>query len=209
MSRLVGYARVSTREQETRMQLDALARAGVDAVYEEKASGVSERPALRECLASLSPGDVFVFWRLDRVARRLGDLVAIEEDLRGRGVSLRSLTEPIDTTTPVGVCMFQTLGAFAQLERATIRERVLAGQVAHLQRGGAHGRPRQLDASQQAAVGALARAGHTQAEIARRMGVTRAVVDRIINPWRLRYQPQRPVLGPLLAQSAASSDAPK
>ncbi|MGY8530567.1 recombinase family protein [Paracidovorax citrulli] len=191
------------------MQLDALVRAGVQEVYQEKASGVSDRPVLKACLASLVAGDVFVFWRLDRVARRLGDLVAIEEDLRGRGVSLRSLTEPIDTTSPVGVCMFQTLGAFAQLERATIRERVLAGQVAHLQRGGAHGRPRQLDAAQQAVVSALAQAGHTQAEIARRMAVSRAVVDRVMNPWRLRYQPQRPVLGPLLAQSAAPSDAPK
>ncbi|MDA8456138.1 recombinase family protein [Acidovorax sp. GBBC 3334] len=191
------------------MQLDALRRAGVTAIFEEKASGVSERPLLRECLGGLRPGDVFVFWRLDRVARRLGDLVAIEEDLRARDIALRSLTEPFDTTTPVGVCMFQTLGAFAQLERATIRERVLAGQVAHLQRGGSHGRPRQLSDLQQAEVQSLALAGHTQADIARRMAVSRAVVDRVVNPWRPRYQPVRPVLGPLLAQSAPSPDAPK
>lgn len=198
---LVGYARVSTREQETRMQLDALTRAGVDLVYEEKASGVSERPALRECLAALGPGDVFVFWRLDRVARRLGDLVSIEEDLRARGVALRSLTEPFDTTTPVGVCMFQTLGAFAQLERATIRERVLAGQVAHISRGGKHGRPRSLSEDQAVHVLSLHEAGQSQAAIARAVGCSRAVVDRVVNPWRSRYQPQRPVLGPLLAQS--------
>lgn len=198
---LVGYARVSTREQETRMQLDALLRAGVSTVYEEKASGVSERPALRECLAALVPGDVFVFWRLDRVARRLGDLVTIEEDLRARGVALRSLTEPFDTTTPVGVCMFQTLGAFAQLERATIRERVLAGQVAHISRGGLHGRPRSLSESDEDRVRALQAAGYTQAAIARAVGCSRAVVDRVMNPWRPRYQPNRPVLGPLLAQS--------
>nr|WP_284401114.1 recombinase family protein [Acidovorax sp. SUPP2825] len=201
MGRLVGYARVSTREQETRLQLDALNRAGVDVVFQEKASGVSHRPVLRECLAGMHTGDVFVFWRLDRVARSLIDLLAIHDDLRGRGVALRSLTEPFDTTTPWGVCAFQTLGAFAQLERSTIRERVVAGQVAHIARGGSHGRPRTLDPVAVARVQSLQASGFTQAAIAREMGCSRAVVDRIMNPWRPRYQPQRPVLGPLLAQS--------
>ncbi|WP_284407088.1 recombinase family protein [Acidovorax sp. SUPP3434] len=201
--RLVGYARVSTRDQETRLQLDALSRAGVQHVFQEKASGVSHRPVLRECLASMREGDVFVFWRLDRVARSLIDLLAIHDDLRSRGVALRSLTEPFDTTTPWGVCAFQTLGAFAQLERSTIRERVVAGQVAHISRGGRHGRPATLSAEDEVRVVAMWVAGESnKARIARAFGVGRHVVDRVVrlheNPSDSRYGPRRPVLGPLL-----------
>ncbi|WP_092952969.1 recombinase family protein [Paracidovorax konjaci] len=203
MGRLVGYARVSTRDQETRLQLDALARAGVSAVYEEKASGVSERPMLRECLAALQAGDVFVFWRLDRVARRLGDLVAIEEDLRARGIAIRSLTEPFDTTTAVGVCMFQTLGAFAQLERATILERSIAGQVAAIRRGVVWGgRAPALDASQRAEALALRAAGLSQVQVAARFGVSRSTISRLEVPPKPRVFTRMPVLGRYLQESA-------
>lgn len=85
---LVGYARVSTKEQETRLQLDALRRAGVQLVFEEKASSVGDRPVLRACFESLSRGDVLVFWKMDRIARSLRDLLEFAELLSKRGVSL-------------------------------------------------------------------------------------------------------------------------
>ncbi|WP_284411732.1 recombinase family protein [Acidovorax sp. SUPP3334] len=176
--RLVGYARVSTKEQETRLQLDALEKAGVRCVFQEKASGVSHRPVLRQCLASLQSGDVFVFWRLDRVARSLRDLLAIDEDLRSRGVMLRSLTEPFDTTTPFGVCVFQTLGAFAQLERSTIRERVIAGQVSAMRAGVQFGRPRMVSGDFARKAASMFADGLSKAEIGRRLGVSQATVRR-------------------------------
>ncbi|GKS83044.1 recombinase family protein [Acidovorax sp. SUPP1855] len=176
--RLVGYARVSTKDQETRLQLDALERAGVQEVYQEKASGVSHRPVLRQCLASMQSGDVFVFWRLDRVARSLFDLLAIHDDLQARGVMLRSLSEPFDTTTAWGVCAFQTLGAFAQLERSTIRERVIAGQVAAMRAGVQFGRPRIVAGELALTAARMFSDGLAKAEIARRLGVSQATVRR-------------------------------
>lgn len=199
---LIGYARVSTKDQETRLQLDALQGAGVAKVFEEKASGAAaDRPVLKACLSSLRKGDTLVVWRVDRVARSLKHLLAILEHLENVGAGIRSLSEPLDTSSPLGVFVLQSLGAVAQLERGMIRERVIAGQVAAISRGQRHGRPRTLTPEQESAVRLMAGRGATQAGIARYLGVSRAVVDRVMNPWRPRYQPYRPVLGPLLAQS--------
>ncbi len=196
---LVGYARVSTREQETRLQLDALKAAGVKRIFEEKASGAAQdRPVLRECLASLRKGDVLVVWKVDRVARSLKHLLALLDQLDAAGARIKSLNEPLDTSTPLGMYLIQSLGSIAQLERSMIRERVIAGQVAAISRGQRHGRPRTLTDEQQDEVRKLAAQGWKQAEIARQLQVTRAVVDRVMNPWRPRYAPHRPVLGPLL-----------
>lgn len=194
----IGYARVSTREQETRMQLDALASVGVTKVYQEQASSVGDRPELQRCLASLRPGDVMVVYKLDRVARSLTDLLSILDRIKQAGAKVRSLNEPLDTTSPIGIFVVQVLGAVAQLERGIIRERVIAGQVAAISRGQRHGRPRTLSKAQEGEVCSLVAAGVSQAEIARQLQVSRAVVDRVMNPWRPRYAPQRPVLGPLL-----------
>jgi len=139
---LVGYARVSTVDQETRLQRDALKRAGVGLVFEEKASAVSKRPELERCLLSLCPGDALVVWKLDRLARSLRDLLNILERLHAAGAGIRSLTEPIDTATPAGMLMVQVLGAVAQFERSIIRERSMAGQRAAMLRGKHCGRPR-------------------------------------------------------------------
>jgi DNA invertase Pin-like site-specific DNA recombinase len=196
---LVGYARVSTREQETRLQLDALRAAGVRRIFEEKASGAAQdRPVLRECLASLRKGDVLVVWKVDRVARSLKHLLALLDQLDAAGARIRSLNEPLDTSTPVGMYLIQSLGSIAQLERSMIRERVIAGQVAAISRGQRHGRPRTLTQDQEGEVLRMMAQGMRQAEIARQLQVSRAVVDRVMNPWRPRYAPQRPVLGPLL-----------
>ncbi len=195
---LIGYARVSTRDQETRMQLDALARAGADVVFQEQASSVGSRPELQRCLLSLSRGDVLVVYKLDRVARSLVDLLAILDRVKLAGAEIRSLNEPLDTTSPLGVFMIQMLGAIAQLERGMIRDRVIAGQVAAIERGVRHGRPSVLEPEQKAVALRLLALGESQAAVARQLGVSRGAVDRLQNPWRPRYAARRPVLGPLL-----------
>ena len=200
----IGYARVSTREQETRLQLDALRRAGVRRVFEEKASGAFvDRPVLKECLSSLRSGDVLVVWRIDRVARSLKHLLSILEHLDSVGARIKSLSEPLDTTSPLGVYLIQSLGAIAQLERSMIRERVIAGQVAAIQRGVRHGRPATLTPDREREVLAMWVAGEkNKARLSRAFGVGRHVVDRVVrlheNPSDRRYGPRRPVLGPML-----------
>ena len=151
-TRFVGYARVSTRDQETDLQLDALRSAGVTDVFQEKASSVGHRPELERCLDSLSAGDTFVVYKLDRVARSLTDLLSIIDRIRDAGAHIRSLNEPLDTSSPMGIFVLQILGAVAQLERGIIRERVIAGQVAAISRGKAHGRPATLSSLDEAAV---------------------------------------------------------
>ena len=202
--RFIGYARVSTRDQETDLQLDALRAAGVTHVYQEKASSVGHRPELERCLSSIRAGDTFVVYKLDRVARSLTDLLAIIDRIRDVGANIRSLNEPLDTSSPMGVFVLQILGAVAQLERGIIRERVIAGQVAAISRGKAHGRPATLSADDEACVWSRWTLGEKNKEaLARSFGVGRSVIDRVIrlrlNPEDPRYGPKRPVLGPLLA----------
>ncbi len=132
---MIGYARVSTNEQENYLQLDALKAAGVTRVFQEKGSSVGERPQLRLALAALGCGCVLIVYKLDRVARSLRDLLGILDSIHAAGAGFRSLTEPIDTTSPVGVFILQILGAVGQFERSLIRERAIAGQVAAYTRG--------------------------------------------------------------------------
>lgn len=132
---MIGYARVSTNEQENYLQLDALKAAGVHQVFQEKGSSVGERPQLRQALAALGAGQVLIVYKLDRVARSLRDLLGILDSIQAAGAGFRSLTEPIDTTSPVGVFILQILGAVGQFERSLIRERAIAGQVAAYTRG--------------------------------------------------------------------------
>ena len=141
-NRLVGYARVSTDEQTTRMQLDALEGAGCDPVFEESESGARRsRPQLDRALAVLRPGDTLVVWKLDRLGRSLRDLLDVAESLRERDVALRSLTEHLDTATAAGKMLYAVLGAVAQFERDVLRERTIAGMRAAKSRGERIGRP--------------------------------------------------------------------
>lgn len=178
---LVGYARVSTRDQETDLQLDALARAGVTKIYEEKASSVGVRPQLRLCLAALRPGDVFVIYKLDRVARSLPDLLSILSDIKAAGALVKSLTEPLDTTTAMGSFVIQILGAVAELERGIIRERSIAGQRAARDRGILPGRPRALSPDCEAEVVRLYLTGqYTMRGLALRYEVSDSAVKRAL-----------------------------
>ncbi len=137
----IGYARVSTAEQDTALQTDALRKAGCERVFEDTASGAkADRPGLAEALAYLREGDVLVVWRLDRLGRSLPHLIETVSDLEGRGVGFQSLTEHIDTTTPGGRLIFHVFGALGQFERDLIRERTKAGLAAAAARGRKGGR---------------------------------------------------------------------
>ncbi|MBP7610106.1 MAG: recombinase family protein [Steroidobacteraceae bacterium] len=188
---LIGYARVSTSEQETTLQRDALSTAGVERVFEEKRSAVKRRPQLAAALASLRPGDVLTVYKVDRLARSLIDLLQIIERVSKAGASFRSLTEPIDTSSPAGRMTLQLLGAFAEFERAMIRERSMAGQEAARRRGAKIGRPRALSVEDQHAVYSLLRKGRTMAELSRRFGVHLSSIKRV----KLRIeQPDSPAV---------------
>ncbi|MDE9447723.1 recombinase family protein [Xenorhabdus bovienii] len=138
---LIGYARVSTIEQDTALQTDALHKAGCERVFEDRCSGAkSDRPGLSEALAYLRDGDVLAVWRLDRLGRSLPHLIETISALEARGIGFRSLTESIDTTTPGGRLIFHVFGALGQFERDLIRERTKAGLTAAAVRGRKGGR---------------------------------------------------------------------
>ena len=137
----VGYARVSTADQDLALQLDALAAAGCAKVFEDRASGArADRPGLRAALDYARDGDVLVTWKLDRLGRSLPHLIETVAALEQRGVGFRSLTEAIDTTTPGGRLVFHMFAALGQFERDLIRERTRAGLAAAAARGRTGGR---------------------------------------------------------------------
>lgn len=137
----VGYARVSTTEQNLSMQTDALAKAGCARIFEDTASGAkADRPGLKAALDFVREGDVLTVWKLDRLGRSLPHLIETVSKLEARGVGFRSLTESIDTTTPGGRLIFHVFGALGQFERDLIRERTRAGLDAAAARGRQGGR---------------------------------------------------------------------
>ena len=155
-------------------------------IYEEKASSVGTRPQLRRCLSVLRPGDIFVIYKLDRVARSLPDLLSILAQIKAAGALVKSLTEPLDTTTAMGSFVIQILGAVAELERGIIRERSIAGQQAARDRGNLPGRTRALSPDAEAEVVKLYATGeYTQNALARLFEVSDSVVKRAI--YRVRY----------------------
>jgi DNA invertase Pin-like site-specific DNA recombinase len=184
---LVGYARVSTIEQDTAMQLDALRRAGVRRVFQDKGSGVGPRPHLQVAVDMLKAGDTLVVWKLDRIARSLPQLLDVVGRVQDAGAGIRSLTEHMDTSTPMGQFTLQVLGAVAQLERSMIRERVTAGVHASIARGTRWGRPRHLSPEREAElVEDYVSGGHSYASLSLRYGVSwnvaKAAVLRALHP---------------------------
>ena len=139
----IGYARVSTKEQNFNLQVDALRAAGCEKIYMETASGArTERPELAELLRNIRSGDVLTIWKLDRLGRSLGHLVEMVNLLMDRKVGLQSLHDPVDTTTPQGRLTFNLFASLAEFERDLIRERTHAGLSAARARGRNGGRPK-------------------------------------------------------------------
>ena len=176
---IIGYARVSTQDQNPELQLDALRGAGCEQVFHETATGkFRERPELVACLRTMRKGDTLVVWKLDRLARSLKDLVEIIHDLNQRGVGFRSVTESIDTTSTGGRLVFHIFGALAEFEHSLIRERTIAGLAAARARGRKGGRkPVMSKADTRKAAAMLSDPAITKAEVAKHFNVSRVTLN--------------------------------
>lgn len=173
----LGYARVSTLEQDPALQHDALRAAGVERIFTDQASGVlTERPQLSALLEQLRPGDTLVVWRLDRLGRSTSHLIQTVTALEERGIGFASLLEAIDTTTPAGRLLFGVLASLAAFERDLIRERTLAGLAAARARGKVGGRPTSMTADKLAVATRMLAEGRPKSTIATTIGVSRATL---------------------------------
>ncbi len=201
MAHLLGYARVSTLEQNPDLQVDELTAAGCWKVWTDHASGaLDRRPQLDAVLEQLRPGDTLVVWRLDRLGRSLRHLIEVVTGLDERGVGFRSLRENIDTTTAGGRLVFHLFGALAQLEREIIRDRTVAGLTAARARGRVGGRPSKLSAEQVRQARRMYDARELTVEQIEVLGVSRTSIYRALGK---TTTPARPTTaGPVSAGSA-------
>lgn len=178
-----GYARVSTTDQHTGTQFEALRRAGVeeDRIVTDHASGTREdRPGLTKLLDDLHEGDVLTVWKLDRLGRSVSHLVSVVDELGRRGVEFRSLTEALDTTTPGGRLLFHVIAAVAQFERELIVERTRAALAVAKAQNRQLGRPSKVNEDQFRLIHQMAAAGTSHSTIARSTGLSKAVVGRVL-----------------------------
>ncbi len=176
---IIGYARVSTSDQNATLQTDALTNAGCERIYEESKSGKSkDRPELTRCLDTLRRGDILIVWRLDRLGRSLKDLIEIVSELESKGVGFQSLNESIDTTSPSGKLIFHVFAALSEFERSLIQERTKAGLAAARARGRKGGRPKKLSSDQiRKAKAMLTDPLMTKSEVAKHFGVSRVTLN--------------------------------
>jgi len=180
---LIGYARVSTNDQNLDLQQHALKAAGCEQIFSDKLGGtIKLRPGIEDAFKFLRAGDTLVIWKLDRLGRTVKGLVSLVEELQERGIQFRSLTDGIDTSTPAGRFFFHVMAAMAQMERELIKERTQAGLAAAKQRGKTGGRPRVMDASKVSMAKRLLEAGESPTAVARNLGVGRATLYRAIKP---------------------------
>jgi DNA invertase Pin-like site-specific DNA recombinase len=184
---LIGYARVSTSDQDLRLQIEALTAAGVKParIYQEKASGArgTHRPALAAAMKSLRSGDALVVWKLDRLGRSLDELIDTVRRLEAKGANLRVLTMQIDTATPGGRFIFHIFGALAEFERELIVERTNAGLMAARAQGRIGGRQR-IPAETEAEAIKLLRQGLDPREVSKRIGISKSTIyTRMRTEW--------------------------
>ncbi|BDO95831.1 recombinase family protein [Escherichia coli] len=164
---IYGYVRVSTNHQDTELQRLALESAGCERIYEEYASGrTANRPVLKELITVMKSGDELIVWKLDRLGRSMRHLVVLVEELRERGINFRSLTDSIDTSTPMGRFFFHVMGALAEMERELIVERTKAGLEAARAQGRIGGRRPKLTPEQWAQAGRLIASGVPRQKVA-------------------------------------------
>jgi DNA invertase Pin-like site-specific DNA recombinase len=177
-----GYARVSTDDQNSDLQLTALKRAGCKTIFKDEglSGATTKRPALIRCLKTLKQGDTLVVWKLDRLGRSVRDLITMLDDLRDRGVKFLSLTEHIDTATPTGRAMWQMIAILAELERSLISERTRAGVEAARARGVRFGRKPKLTRQQTRQALKLMEQRERVQDIAASFNVSKATLYRSI-----------------------------
>ena len=169
----IGYARVSTQDQNLTLQKTALKEAGCERIYEDMISGrKADRPGLGQALEQLRPGDTLVVWKLDRLGRSLKQLITLVGDLSAQGVNFRSLTDNIDTTTPGGRFFFHVMASLAEMERELIIERTRAGLKAARDMGRVGGRRRLMTVSKLESARQLLAAGTPAREVAANLGVS-------------------------------------
>jgi DNA invertase Pin-like site-specific DNA recombinase len=181
----IGYARISTRDQNPDLQVDALKKAGCECIYQDIASGSkSARPELDKLLGNIRTGDIIVFWKLDRLGRSLRHLIELVGDLAARGVGLQSLNDPINTTSAQGRLVFNLFASLAEFERELIRERTQAGLSAARARGRVGGRPKGLSAQAESiamVVETLYREGRLSVkEISERLHISKGTLYRYL-----------------------------
>lgn len=179
---IIGYARVSTRDQNLQMQIDALRAAGCEKIYEEKLSSAAEiRPKFNAMMENVRKDDTIVVWKLDRLGRSLIQLVTLIDELGQRGINFRSLTDrEIDTSTTLGRVLFVIASAFAEMERDRIRERTRAGLDAARAQGLVGGRKRAIDDKKLAKARLLLAGGTPPKEVAETLRVSVATLYRYI-----------------------------
>jgi len=174
----VGYARVSTKDQNLDLQVEALTKAGCDLIFEEKESGKkSDRPELAKLLAILNEGDTLVVYKLDRLTRSLQHLLEVSQILKDKKANLQSTTNDIDTSTPMSKAFFQIIGVIAELEREVIVERTMAGLRAARNSGKKFGPKLKTDPK---AIKALSASGLTKEEICKQLNCSKATVYRAL-----------------------------
>jgi DNA invertase Pin-like site-specific DNA recombinase len=177
----IGYARVSTADQSLDLQLDALTKAGCERIYTEKMSGAKDdRPELAKALDTLRPGDVFVIYKLDRLARSTKRLIEVAEQLKKLNVEFVSIKDNIDTSTPTGKMMFGMLAVLAEFERDIIRERTIAGLEAARARGRKGGRPPANKKKVQQALSLYDSRNYSISEIEEMTGISKATLYRAL-----------------------------
>ncbi len=181
----IGYARVSTADQNLDLQMDALKEAGCEKIFSDH--GVSgaktDRPGLDKALDHVRKGDTLVIWKLDRLGRSLSHLLSIVEDLKQQGADFASVQDGFDTSSASGKMVFSVIGAMAEYERNLMRERTMAGLATARSRGRMGGRPKSLDKSQVKVAIALTEAGElTIKEICEQVGCSRSTYYRQIAP---------------------------
>jgi DNA invertase Pin-like site-specific DNA recombinase len=184
-SMLIGYARVSTNEQNLDLQLDSFKKAGVSEkhIYTDKITGTKEaRKGLEQALSHLREGDTLVVWRLDRLGRSLKDLIERVTALKAQGVAFKSITENIDTATASGQLVFHIFGALAEFERNLIKERTMAGLEAARARGRKGGRPKLKVSSSKVAMARKLYADETNTipDICKTLNISRATLYRYL-----------------------------
>ncbi len=186
----VGYARVSTTDQDTALQRERLEEVGCERVYAERISGRSTdgRQQLAECLRFVREGDQLVVTKLDRLARSMADLIKITEELQAKQVDLVVLDQAVDTTTPAGKLMFNMIGAFAEFERALAEERRNEGIARARTKGVKFGRPRAIGGDEAAALRELAARGAKLREMADATGVSVPTVSRWLRTSGLEFR---------------------
>lgn len=196
-NRIIGYVRVSTGKQEEALQVDALSRYADESgrelvLYIDKVSSRKTRPQLKEALKAMTAGDIFAVYKLDRLARSTRELYTHTDAMEAQGVEFVSISDRLDTTTPVGKAMFGMLAVFAEFEREIIQERTKAGLEAAKRRGRIGGRPA-IDSKTKRQVKALYDSGESASDIAKEYGIARSTVYKILDEFKSQAESEKEV----------------